>query len=116
MQNAPSRSLDPSGLATAVKEVGAIFDEFSRIPSVLPTLDDIPTGAESKNRYANVIPMPDTRVLLTFQDDQPNSDYINANFVQVTFLSSVMNSFFIIFDNFRVLTVQRKVTSSRKVH
>ena len=83
LQNAPTKILDVEGLATAVKEVGSIYDEFSRIPSVLPTLDDIPPGAESKNRYANVIPMPDTRVLLTFQDDQPNSDYINANFVQV---------------------------------
>ena len=49
-----------------------------------PTLDDIPNGAEAKNRYANVIPMPDTRVLLTFQDEQPNSDYINANYVRVS--------------------------------
>ena len=49
-----------------------------------PTLDDIPAGAETKNRYANVIPIPDTRVLLTFQEDVPNSDYINANFVRVS--------------------------------
>lgn len=76
--------MDIAGLGAAVKEISAIYDEFSKIPSVSPTLDDIPNGAEAKNRYANVIPMPDSRVLLTFQDEQPNSDYINANYVRVS--------------------------------
>lgn len=75
--------MNASALATALTEVPALESEFRAIPNVTATLDDIPNGAETKNRYANVIPMPDTRVLLTFQEDVPNSDYINANYVRV---------------------------------
>jgi len=45
--------------------------------------DELPPGAETKNRYANVIPMPETRVLLNPRGSGLNSDYINANFVKV---------------------------------
>ncbi|OXA63287.1 Tyrosine-protein phosphatase non-receptor type 7 [Folsomia candida] len=79
---APSRVVNLSTLHSALTDIAGLDAEFRAIPSVSPTLDDIPQGAESKNRYANVIPMPDTRVLLTFQEEQPNSDYINANFVR----------------------------------
>lgn len=83
IQNAPSRSVNASQLATTVSDVAALENEFRAIPNITATLDDIPSGAETKNRYANVIPMPDTRVLLTFLDDIPNSDYMNANYVRV---------------------------------
>ncbi|CAG7728688.1 unnamed protein product [Allacma fusca] len=80
--NAPSRLCNAVSLTTALQDETKLEEEFRDLPSVNPTMDDIPTGAETKNRYANVIPMPDTRVLLTFQEDIPNSDYINANFVR----------------------------------
>jgi len=70
-------------LESALKDLSGLESEFKKIPGVTPTVDDLPPGAENKNRYANVIPIPDSRVLLTFHDDQPNSDYINANHVRV---------------------------------
>jgi len=76
--------VNSSTLHAALTDVSGLESEFRKIPNVNPTLDDIPQGAEKKNRYANVIPMPDTRVLLTFQEEQPNSDYINANYVRVS--------------------------------
>ena len=83
-QTAPSRVVNAATLQAALTDTPGLDAEFRAIPNVSPTLDDIPQGAETKNRYANVIPMPDTRVLLTFQEDQANSDYINANFVRVS--------------------------------
>ena len=83
-QNAPSRPCNAAALTAIIAEPGKIEEEFRDLPTATPTLDDIPAGAETKNRYANVIPIPDTRVLLTFQEDVPNSDYINANFVRVS--------------------------------
>jgi protein tyrosine phosphatase len=80
--NAPSKPLSPAALIAFTPEISSLSEEFSLIPNVNPTLDDIPNGAETKNRFANVIPVPDSRVLLTFQDEQPNSDYINANFAR----------------------------------
>jgi protein tyrosine phosphatase len=35
------------------------------------------------SRYANVIPLPETRVHLSRQDDDEKTEYINANFVKV---------------------------------
>lgn len=77
-------------ITTALQDVAALENEFRVIPNVTATLDDIPSGAETKNRYANVIPMPDTRVLLTFLDDIPNSDYINANYVRVCDIKTIL--------------------------
>lgn len=35
-------------------------------------------------RYANVIPLPETRVLLEKQGDDEKTEYINANYVRVS--------------------------------
>ncbi|ODM98705.1 Tyrosine-protein phosphatase non-receptor type 7, partial [Orchesella cincta] len=80
--NTPSRPVNAPAVASALSDITSLENEFRAIPNISPTLDDIPQGAETKNRYANVIPMPDTRVLLTFQEDVPNSDYMNANYVR----------------------------------
>ena len=50
----------------------------------MPTLDDLPPGSEDRNRYANVLPVPETRVVLEQKTGAPNSDYINANYVRVS--------------------------------
>ncbi|XP_046399792.1 serine-rich adhesin for platelets [Ischnura elegans] len=43
----------------------------------------LPEGAEEKNRYANVVPLPSTRVRLSVKPPGgPLSTYINANFVR----------------------------------
>ena len=34
-----------------------------------------------KNRYTDVLPLDQSRVVLRGVDDDPSSDYINANFV-----------------------------------
>ncbi|XP_073725516.1 receptor-type tyrosine-protein phosphatase beta [Misgurnus anguillicaudatus] len=39
-------------------------------------------GNRSKNRYNNILPYDSTRVRLSCLDDDPTSDYINANYIQ----------------------------------
>ncbi|KAK2182380.1 hypothetical protein NP493_355g02003 [Ridgeia piscesae] len=77
-----SNILDTEGLAKMVDDTDAIEDEFLLLPSKMPKLSDVPLGAEDKNRYANVIPNPETRVRLTLRKGEDNSDYINANFLR----------------------------------
>lgn len=42
----------------------------------------MPPGCEDKNRYANVVPLPETRVNLQQQNNDEKTEYINANFVR----------------------------------
>lgn len=58
--------------------------EFQDIPQIVARTSELPEGCETKNRYANVIPLPESRVFLKNIDGYPNSDYINANFVTVS--------------------------------
>lgn len=62
----------------------AIYKEFEEVPQVTASTSELPEGCETKNRYANVIPLPETRVFLSSIDGQPNNDYINANYVTVS--------------------------------
>lgn len=80
--NTPSHPVNFAGLANFCLEEGTLEEEFKSIPSNTPTIDELPSGAEEKNRYANVIPVPETRVALKAVDGDPISDYINANFVK----------------------------------
>lgn len=45
-------------------------------------VDEVPAGCENKNRYANVVPLPETRVHLKRLNDDEKTEYINANFVK----------------------------------
>lgn len=45
-------------------------------------VDEMPENCEDKNRYANVIPIPETRVKLQKLGNDERSEYINANFVR----------------------------------
>lgn len=45
-------------------------------------VDEMPENCEDKNRYANVVPLPETRVHLQRLNDEEKSEYINANFVK----------------------------------
>jgi len=38
-----------------------------------------------KNRFANILPFDSTRVILSAIDDIEGSDYINANYISVSF-------------------------------
>jgi len=75
--------LNFGGLVSFSEDRPAIDEEFSNVPVITVKPDELPPGAETKNRYANVIPMPETRVLLNPRGSGLNSDYINANYVKV---------------------------------
>lgn len=61
-----------------------ITTEFVEIPQVTARTSELPAGCETKNRYANIIPLPESRVFLKASDNDPTSDYINANYVTVS--------------------------------
>ncbi|XP_050507088.1 serine-rich adhesin for platelets [Diabrotica virgifera virgifera] len=68
-------------LAKFATNADDIKAEFSEIPQITAKISELPDGCETKNRYANVIPLPETRVYLQPIDGYPTSDYINANYV-----------------------------------
>lgn len=70
-------------LANFYNNSEAINAEFEEIPQVTARATEVPPGCETKNRYANVISLPETRVYLKPFDNDPQSDYINANYVTV---------------------------------
>ena len=81
------------------KPISNIEAEFSRIPnSSTVRIEELPVGVESKNRYANVLPIPETRVKIALTEEQQQSPsidddlkhYINANFVRVRALSMIL--------------------------
>ncbi|XP_015120577.1 mucin-4 isoform X2 [Diachasma alloeum] len=78
----PSHPLNFSGLSTFCNEQSAIYEEYSGIPQVSARIDELPTGAEVKNRFANVVPLPETRVPLAKINNDPLSEYINASYVR----------------------------------
>ncbi|XP_015174621.1 PREDICTED: serine-rich adhesin for platelets [Polistes dominula] len=78
----PSHPLNFTGLTSFSNDVDAINEEFLGIPQVSSKMDELPLGAEVKNRYANVIPLPESRVPLKKLNDDPLSEYINASYVR----------------------------------
>ncbi|KOX68348.1 Receptor-type tyrosine-protein phosphatase kappa [Melipona quadrifasciata] len=78
----PSHPLNFAALSSFCNDVNAINEEFAGIPQVSAKIDELPTGAEVKNRYANVIPLPETRVLLQKINNDPFTEYINASYVR----------------------------------
>lgn len=85
----PSHPLNFAALSSFCNDVNAINEEFSGIPQVSAKIDELPAGAEVKNRYANVIPLPETRVLLQKINNDPLTEYINASYVRVSCLNTV---------------------------
>ena len=68
------------------KPITSIEAEFRNIATSTVRIDELPVGVESKNRYANVLPVPETRVHIRVQDNQPTDtieQYINANYIKV---------------------------------
>lgn len=61
-----------------------ITSEYEQIPQITAKTSELPSGCETKNRYANIIPLPESRVFLKTFDNDPHSDYINANYVTVS--------------------------------
>lgn len=71
------------------KPITSIEAEFRNVATTSTVrLEELPAGVESKNRYANVLPIPETRVHIRMVDGQALEtveQYINANYVKVTF-------------------------------
>ncbi|BES94359.1 PTPc [Nesidiocoris tenuis] len=72
--------LNFAGLSNMANSHSKIDNEYSEVPTVTVKPDELPLGAETKNRYANVIPIPETRVPLRGPDGE--DVFINANFVK----------------------------------
>ncbi|XP_073841418.1 uncharacterized protein [Musca autumnalis] len=68
-------------LAKFASEKLRIFEEFRDVPQITARDDEVPPGCEDKNRYANVLPLPETRVILQRLNDDEKTEYINANYV-----------------------------------
>lgn len=83
LQSGPSKTLTYNGLIKACENRCALDEEFSQIPVITVKPEELPAGAEIKNRYANVIPLPETRVSLSNNCTDSINDYINANYVKV---------------------------------
>ncbi|CAH0758270.1 unnamed protein product [Diatraea saccharalis] len=62
-------------------DIESMSAEFAEIPSVTVRPDEVPPGCEDKNRYSNVLPLPETRVPLKRIGNDPTTEYINANYV-----------------------------------
>lgn len=69
-------------LAKFVDRKMTIHEEFKDVPQIIARPDEVPAGCEDKNRYANVIPLPETRVILSRIGDDEKTEYINANFAR----------------------------------
>ncbi|XP_039291227.1 receptor-type tyrosine-protein phosphatase alpha-like [Nilaparvata lugens] len=81
--SAPSHQINFAALAHLSGNRKAMDDEFDAIPMIAAKMDELPPGAETRNRYANVIPLPETRVHLKVREgDDPVNSYINANYVK----------------------------------
>ncbi|KAG5319649.1 PTPRA phosphatase, partial [Pseudoatta argentina] len=78
----PSHPLNFAGLSSFCNDVNAINEEFAGIPQVSVKIDELPSGAEVKNRFANVIPLPETRVPLQRLNNDTLTEYINASYVR----------------------------------
>lgn len=80
----PSHPLNFTGLLYFYNDLNLINEEFLNIPQFWAEIDELPPGAELKNRYANVIPFPETRVSLKRLNNDAMTEYINASYVRVS--------------------------------
>lgn len=78
-----SHPMQYAALANFAIDTESIAAEFSEIPIITVRPDEVPAGCEDKNRYSNVLPLPETRVPLKRISGEPTSEYINANYITV---------------------------------
>ncbi|KAL4717125.1 hypothetical protein ACJJTC_017012 [Scirpophaga incertulas] len=76
-----SHPMQLAALASFAQDVDAMTAEFAEIPAPAVRPDAVPPGCEDKNRYSNVLPLPDTRVPLRRLAGDPTTEYINANYI-----------------------------------
>ncbi|CAK1541993.1 unnamed protein product [Leptosia nina] len=76
-----SHPMNYAALANFALDMDSITAEFSEIPSVTVRPEEVPPGCEDKNRYSNVLPLPETRVPLKRIGNDSTTEYINANYI-----------------------------------
>lgn len=76
-----SHPMQYAALANFALDTESMTAEFSEIPSVVVRPDEVPAGCEDKNRFSNVLPLPETRVMLKRIGGDSNTEYINANYI-----------------------------------
>ncbi|XP_042899772.1 uncharacterized protein [Parasteatoda tepidariorum] len=81
-QEIPSHPLNEKTLANSLKSKDLLEEEYKRLPMNMPKLDSIPEGAHVKNRYSNILPKAESRVMLADPSGDPLKCYINANYVK----------------------------------
>lgn len=77
----PTNLLEYTALSNIFMDTEAQRNEFETLSMEVPKLSSLPVGAEDKNRFANVIPFPHSRIKLKKIPEEDNSDYINANYI-----------------------------------
>ncbi|XP_033750114.1 uncharacterized protein LOC117334543 [Pecten maximus] len=77
----PTNVLEYTALSNFTMDPDVQNKEFENLAMEMPKLSSVPVGAEDKNRFANVIPFPHSRIKLKKIPEEDNSDYINANYV-----------------------------------
>lgn len=82
LQGLKNNVLNIAALSSFVTDQNSIYEEFKDIPQITARVDEVPAGCETKNRYANVVPLPETRVHLKRLNDDEKTEYINANYVK----------------------------------
>ncbi|KAL8582342.1 hypothetical protein ACOMHN_037099 [Nucella lapillus] len=76
-----SHPLNFTELVNFALNLEGVYQEFQMIPNKTPRLSVVPAGAEDKNRFANILPIPDSRVRLEGHDEDEVSSFVNANYV-----------------------------------
>ncbi|XP_074651513.1 uncharacterized protein LOC141906180 isoform X2 [Tubulanus polymorphus] len=78
----PSKPTKFIGLPNFRLDMEMLEDEFEKLYNVMPRSSEVPPGAENKNRFANVIPIEESRVMLKTVYGAVASEYINANYIK----------------------------------
>jgi len=84
-----SKPMDLPKLKGALKREMQLNHEFENLPHNTEIMSNLPKLTDHKNRYFNILPNNNCRVVLPVVDDDPTSAYINASWMSGFGLHSV---------------------------